>query len=133
MGLELLYEGDKERIAGYQARIDELLNREGQVIDALLQTDGKDLDMLLIKIRTHMASGHRLLEQIKNDSEKLSGEYLTATAIYQSTVEEILARYDRLMQVTAEASDTFSTAGVTQKAAKHIEDLRSFAAKLKTE
>ncbi|MCR5097444.1 MAG: hypothetical protein K6B14_00690 [Lachnospiraceae bacterium] len=131
MGLDLLYEHDRERIAGYQSRIDELLSREEEIIDDIREADDRELDMLLINIRTHKARGQRLLEQIKTDSRELEGEYLTATAIYQTTVETILARYEKLETMTGDAAVAYDTADAAGDAAKRIEALRSFAKKLK--
>ncbi len=130
MGLDLLYEHDRQRIAGYQTRIDELLAEEADILEALKCTDGDGLDMLLIKIRAHEALGTRLLEQIRSDSRGLSGEYLTATGVYEATVESILARFLKLREMTAEAAEAFDTAGATGAAAERIEALRAFAKKL---
>ena len=127
----LLYEHDKQRVSGYEARINKLLEAEESVIESLKQADHKDLDMILIKIRTQQERAKELLAQIKKDNAGLEGEYLAANGIYVTTAEAVLERFGRLRAMTEEAKEKADAAEAAGEAAKKIDGLKSFARQLK--
>ncbi len=129
----LIYEKDKDRIAGYQAKIDDLLANEEEILSALsnIEADRMGLEMLLIKIRTHEAAANKLCERIRTDAESLSGEYLAATGIYQTTAEDIALRYKKLREVASDALVSVDSADELKDGAERINRLREFAKNLK--
>ncbi len=129
----LIYEKDRDRIAGYQAKIDELLANEEEILSALsdVEADRMGLEMLLIKIRTHEAAANKLCERIRTDASELSGDYLTATGIYQNTAEDIANRYERLRKMAAEALTSVDSSDSLRDGAERINRLREFAKSLK--
>mgnify|MGYP007069891766 CR=1 FL=1 len=124
----LLYERDKERIAGYGRRIDELLSAEEEIIADLSGDIGDgDLSMIEIKLLQKESQAQQLLESIRRDMEGLSGEYLTATGVYLSTVQSIHDRLSGLSQALSDAALTYREAKTAGEAALSIERLKSLA------
>ena len=129
----LKYEKDKDRIAGYQAGIDDLLANEEKILSALsnAEADRMGLDMLLIKIKAHEDAANKVSERIKKDASELSGEYLAATGIYRDTADDIALRYKRLKEMVSDACVSLDSAETLRDGALRINRLREFANSLK--
>ncbi len=129
----LIYEKDKDRIAGYQAKIDDLLANEEKILSQLshIEADRMGLEMLLIKIKTHEAAANTLSEKIKKDASELSGDYLAATGIYQTTADDIALRYKKLREMASEALVSVDSADALKDGTDRINRLREFAKSLK--
>lgn len=129
MVFDLIYEKDKERVYSYQSRIEKLLDQEEEILSGLSDPDINDetLDMLLLKTRRQEMEAARLSRLISEDMEKLSGEYLSATAVYRTTAEEILSRFSSMREMITDASEAYKKADATRDAAEIIKKLNSFS------
>ena len=130
MGIEsLLYENEKSRMDGYKRRIDSILSAEERLIEGIAsgEVTSEGLSLSLVGIRQQKRECELLIKRIREDMAYLSGEYLSATGVYEATAEGMLFRLSRMESAIDEALSNQDMAESAGSAATLSQTLRSFA------